>query len=281
MGALQSMNASSQLSYPSMLAFSCHRQFIEFSERIEHSANQFSADEAVDVFGMMVALGVTANGKVAQRLLRVIQVNIADLHADRVIQLAVLLQKQPSAKTILTTAIESVLPILLLKKLGDPTDHDLTGSLKILNFIFKNETMSHDDREQLFEYVMNALLSKKSTLSVIRAMKVFGAVQKIPSRFLGTAKRPELFDNVVLDATDAIAKDLSLYDSVHWEICLKKYAGMCKIRRQVYNERFLSSLAEYVIEKEPEVNNLMQFLYFFQKTVSSIYHKPRLKHNIA
>lgn len=278
MGALQSMNTSSQLSYPLMLAFSGHRQFVDFCERIELSANQFSADEAADVFGMMDALGVTANKKVAQRLLRVIQVNIADLRVDRAIQLAGLLQKPRFAKNILTVAVESVLPILLLKKLpGKSTDLDLSAGLKILQLIFTSQTMRHEHQEQLYEYVMNALLAQQSDLTAIRAMEVFIAIQGIPSSFLDAAKHPQLFDNVALNVTDVFAKNLALYNSVHCAIFLKKYAGMCKIRRQVYNEQFLNSLAKYVIEKKPEIDNLIQFLYFFQKAVSSIHHKLRTK----
>lgn len=271
-GALQSMNTSLGRKSRSLpLAFLSHQEFNDFCQRIEHSANQFSADEVVDVLGMMDAIGVSANTKVGQRLLRVIQVNIADLNADRNILLANLLQQSRSAKTILSDAVESVLPIVLLKKLPkNCKDHDLTTDLQILNFIYTNQTMHNEHRQQLYEYAMNALLAKKSKMPANRAMNILQALLQIPLDFLDVVKHPELFDNVVVSVTDALIQDLPAFTSDRWQICLRKYAVVCTRRRQPYNERFLNELAKYIIEIKPEIDSLTHFLYFFHKAVSPI-----------
>lgn len=246
-----------------------HQEFIDFCQRIEHSANQFTADEAVDILCIMHTLGVPVDAKIGQRLLRVIQVNIADLQVDRTLHLADLLKMSQSHKTILSTAIQCVLPTVLLKKLPyEHTDHDLAENVQILEFIATGNAMQHQQRQILFEYVLKAMLSHETKMSANRAMNMLYTLLRIPSVLFDSVKEPELFDKVVLNFTDALAQDLHALKLDRLLMCSELYAGLCARRRQVFNANFFRTLADYVIEVNPNFDVLIGFLYYMHKAVS-------------
>lgn len=257
-----------------------HQEFIDFCQRIEHSANQFTADEAVDILCMMHAMGVTVDEKIGQRLLRVIQVNIADLQVDRTLHLANLLNTSRSHKTILSTAIQCVLPIVLLKKLPyERTDYDLAVNFEILEFIAADNAMQPQQRQELFEYVLKAELANELQMSANRAMNMLYTLLRVPSELFDSVKEPELFDKVILNVTDALAQNLHALKLDRLEMCSELYARLCSRRRQVLNANFFRTLANYVIEVNPNVDVQIGFLYSIHKAVSPTHCSTSFDHS--
>lgn len=257
MDAFQSMKPN-----PLPKEFLRRREFIDFCQRIEHSANQFTADEAVDILCRLHALGVPIDAKIRQRLVRVIQVNIADLNVEGAIRLGNILHMSRSGENILSGAIQIVLPILLIKKLPERlSDEGL--STELLKFVAMNNQQQQPHRE-LFEYAINALLNAE--LSVDQAMNVFHASLQLHSDF----QESDLYVEFMLKITDVVAQDLQAFTSKRLEVFVKIYAGLCSRRRQLLNERFFDAIANYAIEIEPDFDMMICFLYYFHKAVSSI-----------
>lgn len=243
-----------------------HREFIDFCQRVEHSANQFTADEAVDILCIMHDLGVPFDAKILQRLLRVMQVNIADLHVERALRLGNLLETSRPGETILSSAIRIVLPILLLKKLPEKlSDHGLT--IELLKFIAGSDAVQQQPQQELMEYVMNTLLNVK--MSADQAVNIFNALLQLHSDSLDS----ELYDKVILHVTDILAQDLQAQDltSYRLRVLLRSYAGLCSRRQKVFNERFFDAFANDALKLEPEFDLLIHYLYFLQKAVSPIH----------
>lgn len=244
--------------------FLCHREFIDFCQRVEHSANQLTADEAVDILCMMHVLGVPFDAKIRQRLLRVMQVNIADLHVERALRLGNLLETSRPGETILSAAIRIVLPILLLKKLPEKlSDHGLT--IELLKFIARRDAVQPQPHQELMEYVMNAVLN--ANMSAHQAANIFHALLQFHSNSLDS----ELYDKATLHVTDILAQNMQALTSTRLQVLLKLYAGLCSRRQQVLNERFFDAFANDALKLEPEFDLLIHHLYFFQKAVSAIH----------
>lgn len=247
-----------------------HKQFRDFCQRVEHSANQFIADEAVDVLCLMHTLGMAADASTCQRILRVIQVNIADLHVDRIVNVIDFLKRPRSTNTTLSAAIKAVAPIVLLKKLQeDHTDYGVATDVKILELINTNVSMQFELREKLYEYVMHGLLARKTDLTTHWAVKILYPLLRMHFAFLDSVNEPELFDNTLRMVIDVLSQDLSPLTTTQLEMIVKMYTGFCAYHRSVFSRQFFNDVENHVLELKPEFDTLLGYTYHFHKVVST------------